>query len=69
MLLNEFLKEHRTVQELKVTAAKQETTIARQQNEFQTTIAQQQKQIEALTATVQKVSDHSTSRGANWSKY
>jgi hypothetical protein len=45
MLLNEFLKEHRTVQELKVNAAKQETTLA-----------QQQKQIEALTAGLEKVS-------------
>src|SRR4029077_9347574 len=39
MLLNEFLKEHRTVQNLKSAAAKQEATIARQQ-----------KQIEALSA-------------------
>jgi hypothetical protein len=45
MLLNEFLKEHKTVQELKSAAAKQEATIARQQN-----------QIEELTAAVQKVS-------------
>jgi hypothetical protein len=45
MLLNEFLKEHRTVQELKSNAAKQEATIARQQ-----------KQIEALAAGLQKVS-------------
>ena len=45
MLLNEFLKEHRTVQELKSTAAKQETTIA-----------QEQEQIEALTAGLQRVS-------------
>jgi len=45
MLLNEFLKEHRTVQELKSIVAKQETTAA-----------QQQKQIEALTAGLQKVS-------------
>jgi trimeric autotransporter adhesin len=45
MLLNEFLKEHRTVQELKSSAAKQEAIIA-----------QQQKQIEALTAGLQKVS-------------
>jgi hypothetical protein len=28
MLLNEFLKEHRTVQQMKSTAAKQEATIA-----------------------------------------
>src|SRR5439155_2915364 len=45
MLLNEFLKEHRTVQELKATAAKQEATIAKQQQ-----------QVEALTAGLQKVS-------------
>src|SRR5438034_4983941 len=45
MLLNEFLKEHRTVQELKSAAAKQEATIAHQQ-----------KQIETLTAGLQKVS-------------
>ena len=36
MLLNEFLKEHRNVEELK--------------KDFQTTVAQQQKEIEALTA-------------------
>jgi hypothetical protein len=39
MLLDEFLKEHQTVQELKSAAAKQEATIA-----------SQQMQIEALTA-------------------
>jgi Chaperone of endosialidase len=45
MLLNEFLKEHRTVQELKSVVAKQEAAAA-----------QQQKQIDALTAGLQKVS-------------
>jgi Chaperone of endosialidase len=45
MLLNEFLKEHQAVQELKSAAVKQEAMIA-----------QQQKQIEALTAGLQKVS-------------
>jgi Chaperone of endosialidase len=45
MLLNEFLKEHNTVQELKFNVARQEATIARQQ-----------KQIEALAAGLQKVS-------------
>jgi len=49
MLLNEFLKEHRTVQELR-------STVQKQQNDFQSKLAQQQKQIEALTAGVQKVS-------------
>ena len=47
MLLNEFLKEHRTVQELKSAAAKQEAMIAHQQ-----------KQIDALAAGLQKVSAH-----------
>jgi hypothetical protein len=50
MLLNEFLKEHGQVLQLKA-------TVAQQQEEFRAKIAQQQKQIEALTATVQKVSD------------
>ena len=64
MLLNEFLKEHRTVQELKSIAAKQEATIAQQQKDFQATAAEQQKEIKALTASlkeqasqIQKVSD------------
>jgi uncharacterized coiled-coil protein SlyX len=56
MLLNEFLKEHRTVQELRSTATTQEATIAQLKKEFQATVAQQQKQIEALTAGLQKVS-------------
>jgi septal ring factor EnvC (AmiA/AmiB activator) len=49
MLLNEFLKEHRTVQELKSTVAKQEATIAQQQKDFRATAAQQQSEIQALT--------------------
>jgi uncharacterized coiled-coil protein SlyX len=63
MLLNEFLKEHRTVQELKCTATTQEaiitqlkSTVAQQQKDFQATAVHQQKQIEALTAGLQKVS-------------
>jgi hypothetical protein len=43
MLLNEFLKEHRKVQE-------QGATITQQRKDFETAIAQQQKQIETLTA-------------------
>ena len=46
MLLNEFLKEHHTVQELKSTAATQEAKIT----ELKSTVARQQKGIEALTA-------------------
>jgi septal ring factor EnvC (AmiA/AmiB activator) len=47
MLLNEFLKEHRNVQELK-------STVAHQQKDFETTIAQQQKEIRALTASLKE---------------
>jgi uncharacterized protein involved in exopolysaccharide biosynthesis len=49
MLLNEFLKEHRTVQEL-------QATVAEQQKSFASKLVQQQRQIEALTAGLQKVS-------------
>jgi hypothetical protein len=49
MLLNEFLKEHRRVQEM-------QATIARQQKDFQGIAAYQQKQIEAMTSALQKVS-------------
>jgi hypothetical protein len=52
MLLNEFLKEHRTVQDQKATIAQLKSTVEKQE----ATNAQQQKQIEALTAGLQKVS-------------
>ena len=54
MLLNEFLKEHRTVEKLKSNVAKQEATVAQQQKDFQATASRQQKEIEALTATVKE---------------
>ena len=47
MLLNEFLKEHRGVQDL-------EATIAKQQKDSQMTAVRQRTQIEALTAGLQK---------------
>ena len=49
MLLNEFLKEHRTVQE-------QKAIVAQLKQDFQSRLAEQQKQIEKLTAGLQKVS-------------
>jgi hypothetical protein len=48
MLLNEFLKEHRKVEE-------QQAAITQQRRDFEAKIAQQQKQIEALTVGLQKV--------------
>jgi trimeric autotransporter adhesin len=56
MLLNEFLKEHSTVQEMKSTLAKQEALMTEHRKDFEFKLAQQQKQIEALTAGLQKVS-------------
>jgi uncharacterized coiled-coil protein SlyX len=53
MLLNEFLKEHRQVEEQKAGLAEMKSVISKQEE----LIANQQKQIEALTATVQKVND------------
>jgi len=49
MLLNEFLKAHRKMEE-------QQAIIAHLKQELQATAAHQQKQIEALTAGLQKVS-------------
>jgi hypothetical protein len=53
MLLNEFLKEHRTVEKQGRIVLQQEARLAKQE----ATIAKQQKQIEALTTGLQKVSD------------
>jgi hypothetical protein len=49
MLLNEFLKAHKKVEEL-------EATVVQQQKDFQETATHQQKQIETLSAGIQKVS-------------
>jgi hypothetical protein len=56
MLLNEFLKEHRKVEEQQATIIELKSTRAQQQKDFQATVAHQQKQIEALSAGLQKVS-------------
>jgi hypothetical protein len=53
MLLNEFLKEHRKVEQLESKAQDQERNAQKQE----AMIAKQQKQIEALTAGLQKVSE------------
>ncbi len=55
MLLNEFLKEHRKVEEQQATITQLKSAVARQEKNFQATAAQQQQQIEALTTGLQKV--------------
>jgi septal ring factor EnvC (AmiA/AmiB activator) len=65
MLLNEFLKEHRRVEEQATTIAQQrkdfqasitklEATVAQQQKDFQTMDAQQQAEIKALSASLKE---------------
>ena len=49
MLLNEFLKEHRKVEQLEV-------SVAQQQKGFESKLAEQREQIKALTAGLQKMS-------------
>jgi predicted ribosome quality control (RQC) complex YloA/Tae2 family protein len=56
MLLNEFLKEHRKVEEQESTIAELKATVAKQRDALGSKIAQQQQQIEALAAGLQKVS-------------
>jgi hypothetical protein len=56
MLLNEFLKEHRKVEEQTRKLQEQEATIAELKKDVRATVAHQQKQIQALTAGLQKVS-------------
>ncbi len=51
MLLNEFLKEHRRVEEQEASITQLQFTMTK----HEATIARQQKQIEALTAGLQKV--------------
>ncbi len=52
MLLNEFLKEHRQIQDLRAADAGQKKEIA----ELRSTIAQQQKEVGALAQQIEKVS-------------
>ena len=52
MLLNEFLKEHRKVQEEEATIAQLKSAVVKQG----ATATHQERQIEALTAGLQKVS-------------
>ncbi len=66
MLLNEFLKEHRKVEELEATVGQLKSTVA-ERRDLRTTVALQQDEIESLTANlraqaaqIQKVSDQLT---------
>jgi hypothetical protein len=56
MLLNEFLKEHKTVQELESTIQKQEEIIAQHWQSFEVRLAEQETRIGALISDLQRVS-------------
>jgi hypothetical protein len=57
MLLNEFLKEHGTIQEQKATISRLQSALAQQREDFRATAAQQEKEIKTLAAGLQKVSN------------
>jgi len=54
MLLNEFLKEHRKVEEQEAMITELKSTVAQQQKESRSTAAQQENEIKALVATVKE---------------
>ena len=54
MLLNEFLKERRKVQEQEAMITELKSMVAQQQKESRSTAAQQQNEIKALAATVKE---------------
>ena len=56
MSLNEFLKEHKKVEEQQATIAQLKSTVGRQQKGFEAKLGKQEEQIETLTAGLQKVS-------------
>jgi hypothetical protein len=60
MLLNEFLKEHRKVEEQQAAISELKAFVAQQQKEFQAAIAEQRKELESRLkqqdAKIQKVS-------------
>ena len=54
MLLNEFLKEHKKVEEQQGTIAELKSTVAEQRKDFEAISAQQHKEIQALTASLKE---------------
>ena len=60
MLLNEFLKEHRKVQEQEVTITEVKSAVAKQE----AALAQQQKEIKALTRSLKEQASQIPKTGA-----
>ncbi len=55
MLLNEFLKEHRKVEEQQATITELKSTVAQQREDFQATVAQLTRRLNEQAAQIQKV--------------
>jgi hypothetical protein len=56
MLLNEFLKEHRKVEQQQAIIAELKATVAQQQKDFRATVAQLTARLEDQASQIQKVS-------------
>ena len=56
MLLNEFLKEHRKVEEQQATITELKATVAKQEKAFETTIAQLAARLKEQESKIQQVS-------------
>jgi methyl-accepting chemotaxis protein len=56
MLLNEFLKEHGKVEQLKATITQLKSTVAQQNKDFQETVAQLTARLDEQAAQIKKVS-------------
>ena len=56
MLLNEFLKEHKKVQEQQASVAELRSTVAQQKKDFRATVAQLTARLDEQAAQIQKVS-------------
>jgi hypothetical protein len=56
MLLNEFLKEHRKVENQEATINQLRSTVAQQQEDLQATVAQLNKRLDEQASQIQKVS-------------
>ena len=56
MLLNEFLKEHRKVEDQEATISQLRSTVTQQQKDFQVTVAQLTKRLDEQASQIQKVS-------------
>jgi len=56
MLLNEFLKEHRKVEDQEATISQLRSTVTQQEKDFQVTVAQVTRRLDEQASQIQKVS-------------